>query len=72
MAEAVPLGGGLGVEVPGVVVDYTRFLLVDVLFENLASEEGAVAWEGVSRGEGMGESVRRVVRNEADGSRCIQ
>lgn len=43
VAEAVPLGGGLGVEVPGVVVDYTGFLLVDVLFENLASEEGAVA-----------------------------
>jgi len=48
VAEAVPLGGGLGVEVPGVVVDYARFLLVDVFLEDLAAEEGAVAWLGGS------------------------
>jgi len=44
MAEAVPLGGGLCVEVPGVVVDYAGFLLVDVFLEDLTAEEGAVAW----------------------------
>jgi len=44
VAEAVPLRGGLRVEVPGVVVDYAGLLLVDVFFEDLAAEEGAVAW----------------------------
>ena len=42
--EAVPLRGRLRVEVPGVVVDYSREFLVDVFLEDLAAEEGAVAW----------------------------
>lgn len=44
MAEAVPLAGGLGVEVPGVVVDYAWFLLVDIFLENLTAEEGSLTW----------------------------
>lgn len=43
VAETVPLGGGLGVEMPGVVVDYSGLFLVDIFFEDLAAEEGAVA-----------------------------
>jgi len=45
MAEAVPLGGRLSVEVPGVVVDYAGGFLVDVLLEDLAAEQGPVTWE---------------------------
>lgn len=44
MAEAVPLRGGLCVEVPCVIVHYAWFLLVDVLLEDLAAEEGALAF----------------------------
>lgn len=48
VSEAVPLGGGLGVEGPDVVVYDSRWLLVDVLFEGLAAEEGDVGL-GVER-----------------------
>ena len=44
VAEAIPLRGGLRVEVPCVVVDYAWFLLVDVLLEDLAAEEGPLAF----------------------------
>lgn len=48
------MGGGLGVEVPGVVVDYAGGFLVDVFFEGLAAEEGAVAWVEVDGLAGFG------------------
>lgn len=49
MAESVPLGRGLGVEGPFVVVDETGTFLVDFFVEGLALEERAAALE-VERG----------------------
>ena len=45
VAEPVPLGGGLGVEGPFVVVDEPGAFLVDFFVENLALEEGPAALE---------------------------
>ena len=42
MPEAVPLGGGLGVEGPDVVIYNARGFLVDFFVELLAAEEGEV------------------------------
>ena len=44
--EAVPLRGGLRVEVPGVVVDDAGMFLVYVLSEGMAGEEGVRTWDG--------------------------
>ena len=50
VAQAVPLGGGLGVEGPDVVVYYARGFLVEGLVERLAVEEGEGALGVAGRG----------------------
>jgi len=47
VAEAVPLRGGLRVEGPDVVVNDAGGLLVEVLVEGLAGEEGGVVALGL-------------------------